>query len=516
MQVPAEAVFTQQQQQQKRESSVSTKDSEDNIFASASVTWIAKEGMDASSLTVFGNRSIIGVTTPMTPTISFRTNTLSELFIDMTVVYLERQEVLPFSRSQAIPREFLPPPFNTTIAFQNPLFPNAVISLNTLLMHTSSFTEAGFTAGAAQTPGPVMSLTSFVESTLANSGTSGLWGTAQPGLASSYQYSRLNTALVTYILEKVILKLEGVETSLATFVQNTFITPMGLRGTFLVDTTGTAPAPNYPPNSVSLLTANTVQDVTSDGKGIPSSVIIHAAYASDYMYYTTVLDLVKLAGEVFLGGQFASLGPMLKNDTISLVSSSSSSTGNSNSNLPGVISRSVGVYGFDPKQLCQITSLGGICQFESDIDLYGWIVGGEYNQVALLCTAEKCAAAEVSFPSSTVTSYSRLVELALSSLVEVKENPKLEGGELYPLYVFIGVLSTIIVVVVVSYIADYVIRPAPAAAPLPVNKVALPTNTAAAGGAATTTMDTVEMNNINNNNNMQGVSSPVRRLDMYD
>ncbi|RNF18382.1 uncharacterized protein Tco025E_04528 [Trypanosoma conorhini] len=472
------------------------------VFAGAVVTW-GGDGVDATATTALGSQAVVGKTIPMTPAASFRANTLSELFVDMTVVYLENTSALPFLRMQTIPPEFLPPPYNATVAFQNPLFPAAVVSLATLLLHTSSLTEAGFQSGAVQTPGTVESNTAFVERVFADAADGDLWGTVEPGLGDSYRHSRLNTALVTYILDKV-LAAGHPPTSAAAFIQNTFLSPMGLSETFLLDHEGNVPAPAYPAGAAASLTGRAVQDVTADGTAVAPSVTIHAAYTADYMYYTSALDLAKLAYELFLGGRYTVVGEALKSGTVSLRKSKRTA--------PGVVSRSLGVYGFDPALLCEEVHLNRSCDFGDGVQLYGWAVTGERNQVTLLCRKDKCVAAEVSYFTTDVPPDPYGLGLAMSSLTQRGGPPQLEGGGLYPLYVFIGVMATIIVVVAGSYVADYMVQPAPARAPIPMQKsntIPLPTNGA---GPGDTSMPLREQESYL----PQGISSPVRRLDMYD
>ncbi|ESL07979.1 hypothetical protein TRSC58_04326 [Trypanosoma rangeli SC58] len=471
------------------------------IFAGAVVTW-DKNGIDAGATMALGSRAVVGKTIPMTPATSFRTNALSELFVDMAVANLESTNVLPFLRKQTIPPEFLPPPYNTT-AFQNPLFPAALVSLDTLLLHTSSLTEAGFGSGAAQTPATVVENTAFVESVFSKAQNGGLWGTVEPGLGSSYCHSRLNTALVTYILDKV-LAARNPPISVATFIQNTFISPMGLSETFLLDHEGNVSAPAYPSGSAVSLAGRAVQDVAADGRGVSPSVTIHAAYTADYMYYTTTIDLAKLAYELFLGGHYTVVGEALKAGAVPIDGGKGAE--------PGVVSRSLGVYGFDPALLCEKVQMNRTCDFGDEVQLYGWAVTGDRNQVALLCREDKCVAAEVSYFKTNTFSASYGLELAMTPFIQSEGSNLPQGGQLHALYVFIGVMATIIVVVIASYTVDYMAQRAPATASIPMNKsntAPLPTDGSGPGYTSVPPREQTSYATL-------GISSPVRRLDMYE
>ncbi|RNF09090.1 hypothetical protein TraAM80_02522 [Trypanosoma rangeli] len=471
------------------------------IFAGAVVTWDGN-GIDAGATTALGNQAVVGKTIPMNPAASFRTNSLSELFVDMTVAHLESANLLPFLRKQAIPPKFLPPPYDTA-AFQNPLFPAAVVSLDTLLLHTSSLTEAGFESGAAQTPATVIENTAFIESVFSKAQNGVLWGIVEPGLGSSYCHSRLNTALVTYILDKV-LAARNPPVSVATFIQNTFISPMGLSGTFLLDHEGNVSAPAYPTGGAVSLAGRAVQDVTADGSKVSPSVTIHAAYTADYMYYTTTLDLAKLAYELFLGGHYTVVGEALKTGAVRIDSGKGAG--------PGVVSRSLGVYGFDPALLCEEVQMNRTCDFGDAVQLYGWAVTGDRNQVTLLCREDKCVAAEVSYFKTNTFLHPYGLGLAMTPLIQSGRSHLPQGGELHAFYVFIGVMATLIVVVLASYIVDYMVQLAPATASIPVNKsntTPLPMN---GSGPGYTPMPPREQTSYAT----LGISSPVRRLDMYE
>ncbi|PBJ68097.1 hypothetical protein BCY84_22415 [Trypanosoma cruzi cruzi] len=165
----------------------------------------------------------------------------------------------------------------------------------------------------------------------------------------------------------------------------------------------------------------------------------------------------------FLGGHHTAVGNALKNDPVNI---------NGENVPPGAVSRSLGVYGFDPKILCRELGDTETCDFGDGANLYGWALTGAYNQIALLCTSKKCVAAEVSYFQTRSTIKPHALGLAVSSLKQMKVRPPLQGGKLYPLYVFIGVLATIIISIVGSYVADYIVQPAPAKPTFPVQNAA--------------------------------------------
>lgn len=474
-----------------------------SVFAAAVVTWEdAARGVDSSRTAGLGYQTIVDATTPMTVGTSFRTNTLSEMFLAMTVAYLEINHALPFSRHQPIPSAFLPPPYNET-KLVNPLYPSYLITLTDLLLHISSFTEEGFADGEAASPAPVKSLEQFVENVFSKNAPEALWGNWRPGLGSSYRYSRLNSALVTYILEKVLAQ-QTTPVSVATFIQTTFIAPMGLSGTFL-DAGGVAPAPTHPPKNGVDLSWRAVQDVARDGSEALRSPTVHAAYASDYMYYTSTLDLARLAFELFLGGRFTDIGDFLKRVPVEF--------GGNNLTQLGGVERALGVYNFDTTQLCEgITACGGRCHLGKEQHVFGWAVKGKHNQVALLCTREECVAAEVSYYAEFPASCAYALEFAALSLTQARYSIFLTATRWYFLYVFFGVLGTIILVLLGSCFTDYLVQPATVAKAAPVNR---PNNAVSSINAARDFSDASPPLQSQAGHNPQGISPPVRRLDMY-
>lgn len=425
---------------------------------------------------------------PNTLNTAYRADVVSDLMVSMAVMYLESMHELPFARTAAIPSTYLPSTYTTATTLVNPAYPNVPITLNMLLMHTSSISEVNFDLGAAVGPtGTVPTLSSFVSS-LFSATTSIFSSTMQPGLGTSYYYSRTNTAIVSYVLEQVLAASASYSSlsGLADFVFRIVLPPLGLTNTFLLDRNGQYIQTSYPFSSTSTFDMRpykSVQDLTTDGTAILTSYPIHASYFSDYMLYTTTADLAKLAREVFVrdGMYYKGIGALMLDTTVSVTTS----------NVQVATGRTPGLFIFGPNLLCAmfyaaVGSTGTLpyCYFNgtslaTDISPFGLVATGGNNQVAIVCIPLKsyktyCSVAEVSFNTSATWPAANaatggnlalgfaMVNLARFASDKQPTTPS-TSNKLNGWYIFVGVVASLAVVVGAAFAADYFIQPPPPA-----------------------------------------------------
>lgn len=471
---------------------------------------------------------------------AFRANVVSDVLVTMAVMFLESTNELPFSRIDAISSAYLPTTFTGSSNLVNPAFPNVPITLNMLLMHTSSITETNFNLGEAEGPsGTVTSLADFVSSLFSPTAASIFNATALPGLSASYAYSRTNTALVSFIVERVLAasttyaSLSGI----GEFVFSVILPPLGLTNTFLLNRNGQYIQTTYPfstTNTMDMRLYKAVQDINSDGTGVLSTYPIHASYFSDYMLYTSTADLGRLAEGLFLphGIYYGAIGSRMLATTLLLQTSSALF----------VVGRSPGLFLFSPNLLCAIlyNAVGAqgdlpYCYFDSSsIPLgsmpFGLVATGGTSQVAVICiplaTGKTfCSTAELSFNAvawpagNAATAGDRAVGLAMVNLarfasdkqpVEPTTTPtpkpsyKLNGW-----FIFIGVVATLAVVVLAAFAADYFIQPPPPA------KIVAPVMTGTAAGmrAGTSLTEGLRANNISAMSNVGGTGGAEEPVD---
>ncbi|KPI83350.1 hypothetical protein ABL78_7618 [Leptomonas seymouri] len=426
---------------------------------------------------------------PNTRDTAYRAGVLSDLMVSMAVMYLEATNELPFGRTGSISSTYLPSTYTSHPFLVNPGFPSVPITLNMLLMHTSSITETNFSFGAAEAPGGTApTLDTFVSSILSPS--NGIFSlTTQPGLDSSYSYSRTNTAIASYVIERVLAASTSYSTlsGISEFVFSIILAPLSLTNTFLLHRDGRYAHSTCPPTSNSctdMRSFKAIQDVNTEGTKIQATYPIHASYFSDYMLYTTTADLVRLAKEVFLpdGFYYAAIGARMLATSQKVTATA----------LPYITGRTPGLFRFDPNLLCE-TMYKAVkdpselppCHVEGtlispDAAAFGMVATGGNTQVALIClplvsNQTYCAVAALSFSTSSIwpsansaTGGSMAVGLAMASIPHLVREPYLTimatpAPQLNGWFIFVGVVASLAVVVFAAFVADYFIQPAPPA-----------------------------------------------------
>lgn len=425
---------------------------------------------------------------------AYRANVLSDLFVTMSVMYLESAGLMPFTRTDAISSTYLPSSYSGSTVLVNAAFPDVSITLNMLLMHTSSIIDTNFNLGAAEAPsGTATTLAGFVSSLFSTAGTSIFNATAMPGRNTSYSYARTNTALVSFIVERVLAASTTYSTlsGIGEFVFGVLLPPLGLTNTFLLNSQGQYIQTTYPfssTNTQDMRLYKAVQDLSADGTAVQTTYPIHAAYFSDYMLYTTSSDLTEIARAVFLpnGFYYSAIGSRMLATSITVGSS----------DARFAVGRTPGLFLFSPNLLCAIlyTAVGEkgdlpYCYFDgSSIPLgatpFGMVSTGGTSQVALVCiplvnSRTLCSIAELSFNTTTwpsgnaATAGDRAVGLAMVNLARFASDNQPTTTTTTPApapstrlngwFIFVGVVASLVVVVVAAFAADYFIQPPPPA-----------------------------------------------------
>lgn len=437
---------------------------------------------------------------PMTPSVSFRMNGAAELLGTTAVLQLISVGAIPFTLDAVIPPSYLP---RGVTNFVNPNFAATGISMRMLLQHTSSLAASAAPNGGfsfddpsflVATPGPALSLTSFCNQYFATDNGAGgyttqsaIWANLQPGLATSYTFSKANIALLAYIAEQAIVNtptlVSSVNKTLTAYIQEAFFAPLGMTGSFAMSSTGSFPLMTDPYGSTMFQRGGgVVADLSKSGTTqAASSSLLHPVAVADYMYYTTALDLARFARALWLNGKFASVGTQM-------VSTSFTAT----TGITAQRAQGLGVYFFNGAQLCSVVSSSGLfssCLLSSTTTVFGIVGSGTQGSVAVLCTTASgssnplCSVAQVSqYTQSTASSKSVALGFAAASLQAAFGS---SSGSYYfnptssdPLdgfFVFLGVAGALIFIVVAAYLAEHLIQPAPVlAAALPPQPMPVP------------------------------------------
>jgi len=419
---------------------------------------------------------------PYTIDSNVRINTMGELLVVAAALKLIDSSALPISLDSPIPTQYLP----RGVTFANPNSPSNPLTMQMLMMHTSTISDARFNTFTTNAPTATLDLRSFVESYfLTSSGgtfrlADGVFTTgATPGALASYSYARANTALLHYIVEQAIIAVPGLvssteKTALA-YIHEQILAPLGMSNTFVRHRTGTFPKVTLPGGaSTTLYSGSVVEDVTSTG-GVATTTTLHPAVFSDYMTYSTVSDLNKLARHLFVAtnGLLNSVGTRMKGAMQTISTSTPPVT--------GFRGQGLGLMFFDGAAICaaaQATQIATRCPLTTDSRVWGFQGNGEYSQVGLYCAeiaagTTTCAVTAHSFRATGTTalksndlSYAMAgtaMQFAAGDTSTLSQTTTVTNGRnsLYGVWVFLGVLGVVAFVIVASYFTEYIIQPAP-------------------------------------------------------
>lgn len=438
------------------------------IFGSAVLVNMSSTGpqLTPDDAVAFRRAGLVGTTStmPAPRSIAFGVNTLSEMWTVLVALHLAKNGLLHLHAS--IPNLWLPAALSSSPSLINPAFPTVPITIQHLMTHTSTLTEVGFASGYNTTPGSVGTLDEFVEDLFHVYGDEIFSTSTAPGDGATFRFSRTNIALLGYIINKVIAATEPG--GIGAYMFTNIIQPLGMFNTFVLDRHGQLGNRPYPEGiTYDWLPEISLQDLSDDGTSVVNTRRITAAFIADCMFYTTTSDLFYLLQGLFLPkGLFThTLGKQLRANAVAV----------NDAALPYVTHRANGLYLFNITRLCEEMAVDPHaatppCSFPPGTPSYGLMASGPFNQVALVCvegTSSSCSGASVSYYhhadrmfNSSVYIRNYALSLSLASITSAMDAGTADGG-IQGIFVFTGVFATIVVVLLSSYIADYLIQPAP-------------------------------------------------------
>ncbi|GET86761.1 hypothetical protein, unknown function [Leishmania tarentolae] len=476
--------------------------SQDSTILAGSTTVLGSDGIIQPKLSIVkGLRSVDNVREASTvqnapkrtstASNAFRADFLSEFLVAMALLYLDSTDELPFGRTAPIPSTYLPTSYTGGATFVNPSFPTVPITLNMLLQHVSSLTESNVDPHTdTSPPGTVLTLSAFVDSLFTTA--TRVFSSRQPGLSTSYAYSHHNMAIVAYVVERVLSRSTKYSTlsGIGEFVFTVVMPPLQLGRTFLLNRSGhiisAAPHPFRSGNIHSTVSYAAHQVLDDSSTGIPDSAWISVPYFSNYVVFTTGADIAKLVREVLLPGGYyhTRIGSPMLQSTMPIAEPTMGYTN----------ARTTGLFLFNMKKLCStmyaaIAYSGNApyCRYSSETVAesappFGLVSTSGANELAIVCVpvvrTEKtfCSIAELSLSSSGCCRNNaapvggRAVGLAMVGLAHLTSEsmpssepstPQVSNQTPNGWFVFLGVAATLVVVVVASYITDYLIQPPP-------------------------------------------------------
>jgi hypothetical protein len=234
-----------------------------------------------------------------TPGACIQMSTMGELLIAYAAVKMQKE--LQFTDS-------LQTPISTTLSPLGVTFRNndKDITYEMLLRHTSTINDALFESWTVVAPAAVGTLANFVESYFVTGQQlrTSAFNSAEPGTANAYVRARANTALMAYILERVLAARSLGD--LKSYIVNNILVPFGMSSTFVLNNDGTAPGVTPVPvfTTTLLLDLTAAASYTAFYQGCiadtPTVRFLHPAWPADYMMYTTTADLTRLARKLII------------------------------------------------------------------------------------------------------------------------------------------------------------------------------------------------------------------------
>lgn len=349
-----------------------------------------------------------------------------------------------------------------------------------LMQHTSTITDSGFSAYTRTTPATVGSLASFVEAYL----TTGSGGTLQPsafssrepGSPSAYSFARANIALVAYIINRVISTQGLSYLGVADYAFQNFVAPMGLSSTFFLQTDGSAAKVVAPPAYSGAFTgvdptnaanyAAFYQNCIVDQDMTTSGVLIHPAFVSDYMPYTTAEDIARLVFNLFLSGK--QRWTTVSNELRSVFVLSQNS-----GRVPFQTATGLGLMFFDGQAMCDTALAAGVlssCPLVNITRPYGYLTSRDKVQTGFVCGDDTsigplCVVNTFVFSgASSSRDATAFVSLTAATFQDLAGDPFAASGvvvappekdEWFGVYVFLGVYGTLVVVYIITKIVIY-------------------------------------------------------------
>lgn len=421
-----------------------------------------------------------------------RVNNLGELLVTAAALKLVETSVLP-SLDSSIPAAFLP----RQVPLVNPSATSTPITLRHLMTHTSTLSDASFATSRRTSPTAVSDLSSFIIGYFITSSggtnvlSSSIFTTGTPGAAASYNYAKINTALLTFIIERAVIQnpslvTGGIYTALA-YVRETIIAPLGLSNTITLTLVGGVPTVSYPAGGQAW--TNAIVEDRMPGNIVVNTKPLHPAYFSDYMTFMSTSDMARLARSLWLDTSTTSANLATVGTTMRSVNN-----GVTVSNVAGQNGQGLGIYYFNGATMCAsalATNAVARCPLTAAHSVWGLVATGLMSQVAVYCTDAvssqnpTCVVTTHSFDDSSPNLKSAdlsqamaaaAFQLAIGDTSTVTQTTVTTSSRssLYGVWVFLGVLGVLVFVLVASYFTEYIIQPAPVISGVPVPQSMMP------------------------------------------
>eukprot|EP00756_Hemistasia_phaeocysticola_P034329 Hpha_TRINITY_DN16516_c1_g17::TRINITY_DN16516_c1_g17_i1::g.136861::m.136861 len=429
-----------------------------------------------------------------------RLGAVSELLVVASALLIDS---IAQNINQPVDSRYLP---HDNLVLRNPAYPTQDITYKMLMWHTSSITEPGYASYASATSCTLTGVCggdsatefrTFVEAVFAPSSSTlgtttfdpAVFGSQMPGAESSYSHSRLNTALLAYIIDGMVkdgsVSVSSQVQTIGSFIEEQILVPLGMASTFYLLRDGSVPKLT----NQALGQYENAKVREYDSSGTADARYVHANYPGDVMQFSSSLDIgFRLAS--------ALLAPPLTGDCeparlcqVGRTMRNSMQTVTTNARDLQV-GQGLGVVFYDPESICAETIATGLfskCPLMTSHKVWGYVSAGmagvdRTSVPSVLCTdaaggsSERAACVSVMQavrynPAVTTSARQNFAMAGAAFQITFGEAETTlvsrsgDDDDLYGLWVFFGVVGTVGFVLVASYFTEFLIQPANANPP---------------------------------------------------
>ena len=421
------------------------------------IEWPSSKAVGQGSLTT-------GLTKQLSHDSCFSANTMLETLVAAAVVKLQQDTAFTNSLDDQISTTFSP----GGVTLANPTT-GAAITYRMLMQHTSTISDTGFAGSSAKLPATVGTLQSFVESYFVSASGSlitTVFTSKDPGTADAYAYARVNTALLAYIVGKVIsansLAFGGVED----YLYQAFLLPFGMSNTFFLNVDGSVPGTTYIPSYTATFTTPTASSAASYGATrsacivdqISGDVYIHPAFVADFMPQTTISDLTKLTYFMFVHPMYTTVTVAMKQ--LLLINAGTAT-------VVGQSGRGLGLMYYSSSSVCSAATSSNVissCPLTNTSVIYGNTNSRGRTTEGFVCVDDTtvgvlCVISVKIHSTSSTRSTSDLLALTATAAQDIVGTVTADTTSFsttttedpwFGVYVFVGVYGTVIVAYLVT------------------------------------------------------------------
>eukprot|EP01062_Namystynia_karyoxenos_P062703 TRINITY_DN55580_c0_g1_i1.p1 TRINITY_DN55580_c0_g1~~TRINITY_DN55580_c0_g1_i1.p1 ORF type:complete len:584 (+),score=237.39 TRINITY_DN55580_c0_g1_i1:101-1753(+) len=474
------------------------------LYGAAVVTLLP--GLSAPSEVSWRTSGAFGLSSLSSPTRAFsldtptRIGSVSELMV--VAAALTMTNTIANNLDQPVNPQYMP----NSLPLKNPSYSTQDITYRMLMQHTSSLADTGYanyirrpSCSASGECGGESAETfrTFVEQTFApvTLGSQTLdpkiFGSQMPGADASYRFAHVNTALLAYIMDRIIQDgaetVQSVDKSVGSYIEERILHPLGMGSTFYLSNQGQVPVLA----NQRLSQYENMKAREYDSTGTADARFVHSNYPGDVMQFSSALDIGSRLAAVLLApastgttdcepAALCAVGKRMRDTAITVSANAREFQ----------TKQGLGVVYYDPERICAETIASGMfskCPLKAEHQVWGYVsaasatdrtsVAGVYctdasggSTVRSSCVTVLQAVKYTAVGQTSARANFAMAGAAFQTAFGESERAIITGADddddLYGLWVFFGVIGTIGFVLVASYFTEFLVQPASANPPV--------------------------------------------------